>query len=290
MCSRATVFGIARHLGLSPISAESFAERGMVNDVWHVRTEEGDAIVRLNQDRGPEEARAEYETEIRCYRLLEEAGLPTVEILGVGIFEGRAFLSHRYVEGTPGDKAPDWEATWRTLGEWAARVHRLPAIGEDAQAHWLAQRKLNVDSLGPDDPLLTLGIYREEDVPGLRRRFASLPDGPIGLCHGDLAPRNLIIGPERSTLIDWGCAAMHLVPHHDFEEILRGHLLDDDPNEGEWRAFAEGYGDVAFWVEAEGYLLLKAFDLVRWAIDRCPSRLDELAERARQIHRHLGPQ
>ena len=37
----------------------------------------------------------------------------------------------------------------------------------------------------------------------------------------------------------------------------------------------------ALLAEIEELALLKAFDLVRWAIDRCPTRIEELAEKAR---------
>jgi len=35
--------------------------------------------------------------------------------------------------------------------------------------------------------------------------------------------------------------------------------------------------------EVQSLALLKAFDLTRWAIDRCPSRIEETAELARQV-------
>ena len=35
--------------------------------------------------------------------------------------------------------------------------------------------------------------------------------------------------------------------------------------------------------EVRSLALLKAFDLTRWAIDRCPTRIDEIAEQARQV-------
>ena len=59
-------------------------------------------------------------------------------------------------------------------------------------------------------------------------------------------------------------------------------------NDAYLQAFAGGYGmdKSAFEqlrVELEAYLLLKSFDLVRWAIDRRPSSINHLAQRAREI-------
>lgn len=73
-------------------------------------------------------------------------------------------------------------------------------------------------------------------VKNLRGRFENLAEKrfDFGLFHGDLAPRNVILDGQKMTLIDWGCAHAHIVPHFDFRELLRVHSSDS----AEVRAFA----------------------------------------------------
>ena len=86
------------------------------------------------------------------------------------------------------------------------------------------------------------------------------------------------------SLLDWGSAEAHLVPHYDLLEILRRL----PPSDARFQAFLGGYGldeaeFAALLPEVRSLALLKAFDLTRWAIDRCPARIEEIAEQARQV-------
>jgi len=74
----------------------------------------------------------------------------------------------------------------------------------------------------------------------------------------------------------------HIVPHYDFIALLREH----GPAGSEMLAFRQGYGMAEaeyarLLPELRSLLLLKEFDLTRWAIERCPERIPEIAERAR---------
>jgi len=126
----------------------------------------------------------------------------------------------------------------------------------------------------------------DNQAADLRRRFERLAEGrfQFGLCHGDLMPRNVVLDDRRMTLIDWGCAEAHIVPHFDFREILRDHASDSV----EVLAFAAGYGLNAglgaLLPEVEGLLLLCAFDVVRWARDRAPT---QVVEKEAQLRNYL---
>jgi hypothetical protein len=124
-------------------------------------------------------------------------------------------------------------------------------------------------------------------VAEIRHVFHTLREATfrIGLNHYDLAIRNTMVDATgQVTLLDWGSAEVHLVPHYDLLEILcRMH-----PEDARFQAFLEGYGldegeFAALLPEVQSLALLKAFDLTRWAIDRCPSRIEEIAEQARQV-------
>jgi hypothetical protein len=105
------------------------------------------------------------------------------------------------------------------------------------------------------------------------------------LNHDDLAIRNTMVDATgRVSLLDWGSAEAHLVPHYDLLEILRRL----HPSDARFQAFLVGYGlnegeFAALLPEVRSLALLKAFDLTRWAIDRCPPRIGEIAEQARQV-------
>ena len=76
-------------------------------------------------------------------------------------------------------------------------------------------------------------------------------------------PRNVVLNDDRAMLIDWGCAQAHVVPHFDFQELLRIH----SPDSAEMQAFASGYGLsgglAALLPEIESLLMLCTFDVFR---------------------------
>ena len=294
--SRETVLAIASKLGLEPLVAEQIVGRGFVNEVWRVRALPMDVVIRLNHDREAQAVLAEYEMEATCYRVAAGGGMASPRILGTGLHRNRAYLAAEFVPGIAGDDHANRLDAWRRLGACGAAIHRLPVppepwrifplLARGSDDEWSSQRRLNLDALSSEDPLVGLGVYHPDEIDRLRQLFESLPDGPVGLCHGDLAPRNLIFSDSGDTVVlDWGCANVHLIPFYDLEGLLRNHLLENAPTFAELTAFAEGYGwspdeFAAIRTLAEAYLLLKSFDLVRWALARCPERLDEVTKRA----------
>jgi aminoglycoside phosphotransferase (APT) family kinase protein len=102
----------------------------------------------------------------------------------------------------------------------------------------------------------------------------SLQDIPFsfGLCHGDLAPRNLIPRDGAPVLIDWGTASTGPAPWTDVQQVYQWSVEDDVVTHAEFRAFAIAAG---VHPEADGSVLdalmaLRHLDLVRWAIVQRP--------------------
>ncbi|AKU15111.1 hypothetical protein VV02_03265 [Luteipulveratus mongoliensis] len=246
----------------------------------------------------------EFATEVWCLAQAAQCGVPSPEVVAYDQIDGASYLVHRFVPGASGDTRPT-AALWRDLGRYARAVrgvslHDAPAglfgrFGRDPEAAWRAHLDYNDGQLREGDPLIWLGVYRAEQRQHVRDLIGELRSASFefGLCHGDLAPRNLLVRPEsESVLIDWGCATVAPVPHHDFVYLLDGTADDDGPPTADVDAFADGYGvRVADLMPTlEPMRVLAAIDVVRWAIDRRPDRVDELVSAARRrLSPLLGP-
>lgn len=213
-----------------------------------------------------------------------------------GSLRGAPYLVQDFVEGGPGQSHRSLEL-WRTIGGYARIVQEIPIttdapeglfsrFGRDLSAAWHADLGYNLDQLVADDPLLALGVYRAEEQARLRARLRRLRDVAVGfgLSHGDLHPRNVIVpraGPP--VLIDWGSASAGPVPYGDLRPLLEEHRAAGDPSAAELQAFADGLGgsleDLS--ETLEDMIVLRALDLVRWAIDRRPDRLDDVVASSR---------
>lgn len=81
--------------------------------------------------------------------------------------------------------------------------------------------------------------------------------------------------------------AAHIVPHFDLINLLMYHRHWNSPDAAGLQAFLEGYGltaadTAAILPELESLLLLRAFDKLRWAIDRSPDDIPDFVITARQ--------
>lgn len=277
--------------------------KGTINEVYRVEKEDGHTVIlRMNKDREAEESMHEYHREAWCMRMAALAGVPTPESLGYGIWEDRGWSLQTFVPGPTSDEVPESNATaWRFLGECLRKLEAFAWVDHEQEArevfgppppafHWEGQLSYNLTSLTSEDPLLKLGVYPLDQQEEIRRAFASLedPDLRFGLAHGDFARRNVILSPWGPVLIDWGCATQGQLPAYEIVETLRN-AVDGDPNEEGFRAFEAGYGGFGpLRPRLPALRLLRAFDLVRWAIDRRPERIEELAGNARKTFEKLS--
>ena len=105
----------------------------------------------------------------------------------------------------------------------------------------------------------------------------------FGLCHADLSLRNALVDEgDTPWLIDWGSAAVHVVPHYDINEILHG----SRPAPDVLAALLDGYGLSRTEYEAMtpdllALSALRQVDTLRWAIDRKPDMIGEMIARAK---------
>lgn len=280
-----------RYSGAAPYTLDAIEGLGSVNRLFVASTAVGRIIIRLPKEEDQWRAEAFYEKERWCIESARSLGIPGPEVLDQGVYEGWPYQIQRFIEGVNGEQSGLGPTQFnRLIGEYARRFHgiSLTGFGEalpdfqatDGRARWQRFITYNLESLTISDQLLALGVYRPGQRQIIAERFESLYalNAPLGLTHGDLSPRNTILTPDQTlVLIDWGCAEAHLVPHYDLY-YLPAEFRED---------FLDGYGwpqehRAALYTEVDNLALLKAFDLVRWAIDRCPDRLMELADAARR--------
>ena len=277
-CSE-TASNLARKFLVSPHRLQEITDRGSCNRAFLVSDGTARIIIRLNEDRDA----GEFFKEDWCMAQAASVGVNVAASIGYGVL-GKWNYSVQSFEGMESGKgSANQIPIWEFLGRSAAQFHKIPVEGFGAilidsdvgrfKESWQRYLADNIHSL-PTDPIRA--ELTEAEAAELGHRFEQLGEVPLefGLCHGDLHPRNVVLDQNRMTLIDWGCAHAHVVPHFDFRELLRSHASES----AAVQAFMCGYGiaDEATVLlrEVESILLLCSFDLVRWARARVPDQLD----------------
>ena len=279
--------------GVRSDSMVGVERQGAVNWTFRAAAQGRSYAVRVNRIRGSDEAFAEYTRERWCMDAARACGIPTPAVLAISRTGDRAWMIGEWIDGAT---APDTPATFHQLGEYAFQLAansppRQLRLFPDPFGGWRGQVHYNLAQLTADDPLIGLQVYAPAHQARLREAFEALRTGTFttALEHGDLAPRNLIVRDNgEAVLIDWGCAAFDVVPLQPVNQLRQRRFETGAPSESCLRAFVEGLRiDWAECVRLEPVLnrwfLLKAMDLVRWAIDRCPERVAESSEMARRV-------
>ena len=265
-----------------PVKIAQIVGKGFVNEVFVGETENSKLVVRMNDANSLDE----YQKEVWSVNQAREKSIPVAEILKVGIFGEKAYSIQKFIEGSEGrDSSIDKKFIWEKLGEYASLIHRINVAGfglklndliaGNAEKSWLEYLDYNVKSLNESDELLKLGVMTKAESENIRNIFENLRMRKFnfGLNHGDLSLKNTIVSDfETVYLIDWGSSEASIVPHHDLIQLLKMNMLENNPDDSEFRAFLNGYGITSNEYEAmlpdlKGLSLLRAFDKLRWAID-----------------------
>ena len=297
---------VTRSLGLGDGTAQALAG-GNENHAVRARTGSADVVVRFTRD--PGRLRGDtFDVEAWCAGAAARAGIRTAPVVARTHIEGESVLVVEHVTGQA--TAADDLAAWRAIGAAAARLAEVGTddapdglfsrFGRDLDAAWDAHLVYNLDALGPDDALPGLGVYDARDRDGLRDVVASLRGRDLrqGLVHGDLCHRNLVTASDGGyVVLDWGSAQVGPRPWTDVEQIHRWHVTRDAETPVSAAAWDEVLGAV---LEGTGVspdaaagivgslAVLHALDVVRWAQDRRPDRLAELAtQSAATVRREL---
>jgi fructosamine-3-kinase len=277
--------------------------KGVANQVCVVETENHKVVVRMND----KAAYSGFAKEKWCIEQAAAAGIPGPVVLSIGIVDDTAYMIQAFVEGDNGlDSTVPKTNIWRTLGEYAKLIHSIPVTGYgenlidpvrgefQSPAHagsdgsWQGYVQHNMNSLTEHDRLIELGVMTQMQSRRIKQRFEELKSQPFrfGLHHGDLSVKNTIVDPHnRVILLDWN-AKVSVVPHATVAQLMHYQILglEEGPNVEEFKAFMDGYGisenDLS---DIRVYLLLRAFDNLRWAIDRSPDHIEPFAAFAKQV-------
>ena len=281
----------ARAAGLPDGPASQPDIDGNVNHVTVLGTGADRIVVRVAQAG----QHSDFALESWCMACAAEAGLGVPEVLWLGEVDGRPVMVQRYVDGANGDSVPRLQQ-WRMLGEFARRIADVPLpldapdglfsrFGRDLPAAWVAHVDYNLAALSSGDRLIALGVYAPGEASPLRDLLTEARALPLrfGLSHGDLSPRNLRVDRgHEPVLIDWGGAAAGPVPVTDLIHLISLRPSMGEPDGSALSEFADGWGEAIDPRALSLCRLVSTLDLVRWALERAPDRLDEMVSAGRE--------
>lgn len=256
----------------TPCSVEEITGLGQVNRTYAVLGPKGRFVVRLRPGADPQ---AEYRKEAWCIQAAFRMGIPVPKAAIPARLAGVPVLIESLEPGVNGAQAQDALPIWRFLGWAAARLAQTPVMGYGptlveagvfADPHsptWADKIAYNLTQVGPRDPLAVCAAYAPEQAGLVRRALQRLARQPLplGLCHGDLSPRNVLVCQQGMTLLDFGSAQVAPLPYQNLLDLPRQMEVVN--------AFCEGYG--CDWASLEpilsGVRLLERLDKLRWALD-----------------------
>lgn len=204
----------AEGFGLGRVEATSRVEGGLSNDMWHVRTAEGEFAVKVMRAHAETDGfrgsiEAAFQIEMNAFRTGVPCPEPKATPEGHALLrvDGQWLRAHRWHMGTVPDPAENLSAA----GVLLARIHRA---GEAVQRpledelmgirRWTALAKITglpghvPDQLRRAAPDLAKLESKTLTSRGLLTGFVA--------SHGDLDPKNTLLAGERLLAVDWDAA------------------------------------------------------------------------------------
>lgn len=269
---------------------------GIVNRIFDIQSNRGDYILRLNEE---SDKLIEYKKEHWCIRQVKPLGIPTSEVQAVGMFGDYPFMIQEKLPGINGSLCSTSEQAriWRQLGIYAAQFCQIQEVDDPEveknvlHRSWKERLLYNLGELHQGDRLLQKGIFNQEEYNKVKDILSRLEsaDFAMGLTHGDLCPRNVLVDGETIYLLDWGTAEINIAPH---SEIGILHMSKEASKE-EFQLFLEGYGmsELAYRkMEQELGLInfLHRLDKYRWAEEWAISDIQAYEQKVRETFEAVG--
>jgi len=254
-------------------SVEQIVGYGTVNAVYIIATALKEYVIRLNEEAAK---LIEYKKERWCLQRVKQLGIPTAEVYAVGVHAGHPYIIQSRVAGTNGKdtQGEQRNAIWKRLGEYARIYQRITRV-EDEEVKvnllhrtWKERLDYNIAELAKENCRLRTQVLSKallNKAVEVLERLTTKQFG-IGLVHGDLHPRNVLIDEEKISLIDWGTAEINIVPHIEIGIIQ----MSKDVSTAELEFFTEGLGVAdlsSIQLELNMINFLHRLDKYRWAED-----------------------
>ena len=268
---------------------------GSVNRVFEVKGVNTAYILRLNKNGNK---RLEYQKECWCMEKVADLGIPTPSVLSVGVMEDTSFMILNKLSGINGKlcNGKEREIIWQKLGHYAAlfqminRIENKEVEKNEFHKSWESRLIYNLEQLNDSDSLLTLNFLTRGEQKKSCEVLASLRscDFQVGLVHGDLSPRNVLLNAGMIYLLDWGTAEINVIPHTEIG-IVR---MEKEASEQEFQLFLSGMGISSrkykeLEREIDALNLLYRLDKYRWAESYAQDSLKEFAAKVKSTFDNL---
>jgi len=274
------------------LALQAITGLGVVNDIYRAHGRRGDYILRLNRQ---DKAVWEYPKESWCIARAREAGIPVPAVLGMGYHEPFSFQILEYLNGTNASLLPDDLLIWETLGDYARRLAAVVVEGFGDRLldpnrgrfddSWERYLRYNIDQLDEaGDPLQRYSFFTPEIQRKCREILQSLRATPLhfGLRHGDLTPRNVLVGEKQLFLLDWGEAEVHIEPAMELAQLLYDEQIGAERIARFWKGYGRKAEELVVLLPLIRKLyLLKRLDKFRWAYDHQVANRQEFVEQVR---------
>jgi len=188
-------------------------DRGLNNLVFYITTGKDSLILRMKKSQSE---LATYQKEKWCAEVAKKAGVPTPEILKVGVYGEYSFSIQEYIDGVDGNDSEDKARIWNTLGQYAKTINSIPVNDLTFDYSTLHEQ------LFAEDFFVTKDIFSLEDSSKIKERLGETTKWKFSpkLCHKNLNPSNVVLNKEGVVyLIDWENAAGDHTPLSELGEI-----------------------------------------------------------------------
>lgn len=295
MTTKALQTILTQHTDEIFISATLIVGKGEVNEIYHIKTQVSAYVIRVSS----ETDLGRFQKEAWCMKQATELGISGPTVLGLGSVEAGTYMLLTFVPGENGaDLTGDTLHVWHTLGRFAAAIHAIPVTGfGERMTHeghfdgsWSTYLQDNLRDVHAEGVLVAKGMITTAQAKQLTELFVDLRRAhlKLGLIHQDLSLKNTLVRADgKVSLLDWGSAQVHVIPHMELEEILSEGIEARSPA---IEAFLEGYdlstdAFVKIMSEIWALRLLLRTDKLRWALDNCPEQIEYYAQ---QLQRSLA--
>lgn len=261
---------VRHHFGSRPRRIH-YKTSGLTNFVFAVSHPEGEFIVRIS----PEPARLNlFIKEQWAQGRAEEAGVPTAEILEVGMeVVPFPYMISRTIAGTEALYHPERAKIIRDLGHFAAVINSISTSGFGASFDWSSNQLSRCETLAEyltkeydyEHRLDILEKYRAvsvEQLKALRKIMLEAMKLKIKpkLNHGDLRLKNVIVDEagKIKAVLDWEGCSSNIAPQWELSLALHDLWIDEK------HEFLKGYG-LGERKLIELAPLIKAFNFLNYA-------------------------